>query len=317
MTHGFRSHLAADLHSFLEFKRALGFSYQHQEFTLRRFDRFLAENAPRKGAVPLEALVRRWLAEQADGRKRKTAVCTHAIIRQFLLFRRRTDPTAFVPDRDLVPRSSKTGFVPYIFSDTEIRTVLEAALRLPGPPFHGRTIRLLILVLYCTGLRFGEAVRLKVRDVDLGRRVFDVRESKGRSRLVPFHADLARELRTYRRERQLIALPSTETFFVHLSGRGLRVPKASGFIRALLREIGLKPARGRVGPRPYDFRATFAVHRLTRWHARRADLAAKLPLLSAYMGHVGLLGTEVYLRSTPELMALAGQRFHSLLRGSR
>ena len=84
-------------------------------------------------------------------------------------------------------------------------------------------------------------------------------------------------------------------------------------MRRLLRRAGLKPPQGRVGPRPYDFRATFAVHRLTRWHKRRVDLAARLPWLSAYMGHVDLLGTEVYLTATPELLALAGRRLRARL----
>lgn len=312
MTGSFRSRLAGDLERFVEFKRAMGRSYQHQEFALRSFDRFVLKHAAPKCPLALDDLVRRWLATNG-GVKARTLVGRFLLIRQFFLFRRRSDPDGFVPERDIAPRSGRSGFAPYVFSVEEVRTLLAAAEGLPGPPFHGRTIRLLLLVLYCTGLRFGEAVRLRVDDVDLRRRVFVVRESKGRTRLVPFHDDLARELRAYRHDRRLLALPSTRSLFVHLSGRGFRVAMASRFVRELLRGIGMKPARGRVGPRPYDFRATFAVHRLTRWHARRVDLAEKLPLLSTYMGHVDLLGTEVYLRSTPELVALAGRRLQALL----
>ncbi len=38
-------------------------------------------------------------------------------------------------------------------------------------------------------------------------------------------------------------------------------------------------------------------------------LHARLPWLSAYMGHDDLLGTETYLHTTPELLGLAGIRF--------
>jgi integrase len=85
----------------------------------------------------------------------------------------------------------------------------------------------------------------------------------------------------------------------------------------MFRMAGLKPDIGRIGPRPYDLRHTFAVHRLTRWYRARADLHARLPWLSAYMGHVNLLGTETYLTATPELLALAGQRFHHCFVGAR
>lgn len=64
-----------------------------------------------------------------------------------------------------------------------------------------------------------------------------------------------------------------------------------------------------MGPRPYDWRHTFAVHRLTRWYRQGVDLHARLPWLSTYMGHDDILGTETYLTVTPELLGLAGHRF--------
>jgi hypothetical protein len=58
------------------------------------------------------------------------------------------------------------------------------------------------------------------------------------------------------------------------------------------------------------------VHRLTAWAVEGVDVHARLPWLSAYLGHVNVLGTEVYLKATPELLELASQRFerHSRIR---
>ena len=53
------------------------------------------------------------------------------------------------------------------------------------------------------------------------------------------------------------------------------------------------------GPRLHDLRATFAVHRLETWYRPGEDLDAKLPILSVYMGHRGMAGTQHYLRLTP------------------
>ncbi len=59
-----------------------------------------------------------------------------------------------------------------------------------------------------------------------------------------------------------------------------------------------------------DFiRHTFAVHRLTQWYEQDVDIHARLPWLSAYMGHNNVLGTEVYLHATPELLQIASDRF--------
>jgi integrase len=73
---------------------------------------------------------------------------------------------------------------------------------------------------------------------------------------------------------------------------------------------------GRLGTRPYDFRHAFAVHRITKWYRQGVDVQARLPWLSAYMGHVNVLGTESYLHATPELLQIASKRFeHRLLDG--
>ncbi len=80
-------------------------------------------------------------------------------------------------------------------------------------------------------------------------------------------------------------------------------------VTRILRHLGLKRSRGRIGPRPYDLRHAFAVHRLTAWYREGVDIHARLPWLSAYMGHVNVLGTETYLHATPELLQFASDRF--------
>src|SRR5215467_8653066 len=68
----------------------------------------------------------------------------------------------------------------------------------------GAMLRTFVLVLYCTGLRLGEAARLRMVDVDLDRGLSMVQASKGRSRIVPIRADLAAEIRCYVAERQQV-----------------------------------------------------------------------------------------------------------------
>jgi len=64
------------------------------------------------------------------------------------------------------------------------------------------------------------------------------------------------------------------------------------------------PHGGRThGPRVHDLRSTFAVHRLTQWYREGVDLNVKLPILSTYMGHQSILGTQRYLRLTVNLFA--------------
>jgi len=182
-------------------------------------------------------------------------------------------------------------------------------------------LRALILVLYCTGLRLGEAVRLRMADVNRDRDSLLIRHSKGRSRIIPIRADLVAELCRYAAERQRLVYAhrqaNQEMFFLRLDGSALTVHSASDAIRRLLRELGMKPPSGRIGARPYEFRHAFAVHRLTAWANAGVDVQAKLPWLSAYLGHQNVLGTEVYLKATPELLELASGRFEQHLRRVR
>jgi integrase len=58
-------------------------------------------------------------------------------------------------------------------------------------------------------------------------------------------------------------------------------------------------------------RHTFAVNRLLAWYRQGVNLAAKVPLLSTYLGHSTITGTDVYLNATAQLLESAGKRFHA------
>ena len=306
----FVSHLAVELDAFLTFKRTMGSPYVRAEFTLRSFDRFVLGHARRHRRFRLDEAVLAWLASQSKDRKPVSVTVDLGAVRQFCLHRRRRDPAAFVPGRVWAPQSTKSDFLPFVFTDAQIRDLLQRATSLDGPAFRGVLFRALLLVMYCTGVRPGEALRLRMKDVDLDRGVLFIAESKGRARWVPFERSLERELGRYVVARRAIAAEgSDDPFFVDPRGRALRSKTAGYTVRALLVDAGLKPTVGRVGPRPYDLRHTFAVHRLTRWYRSGVDINGRLPWLSAYMGHINILGTETYLTATPELLAIASNRF--------
>ncbi len=314
MINPFTSILKSELQSFLCHKRALGFRYERPEGTLRHFDRHVYQRQRTSKACPdLRDFIQSWLAE-GQGRKSITVATDLGVIRQFCLYRRRIDPDGFVPDREWFPPCVQSQFIPHIFSEAEIRSILRQIARGPGSRFQRLGRRLLWLVLYCTGLRFGETARLQIRDLDLQRHLLWVRESKGRTRLVPFGADLAREFRRYLRCRGATNRSPQAPLLLSFHGKGYSTTSISHTLRQWLRMAGLKPERGRVGPRPYDVRHSFAVHRLSRWYHQGVELNRRLPWLSVYMGHANILGTETYLTTTPELMALVSRRFETRFR---
>jgi integrase len=307
--------LARDAKEFLRFKRSMGITYQRGEHVLDSFLRFVVQRWG-NGKIELDDVVRQWCARRA-GCKAVTVANEFGVVRQLCLYRRRYDPSGYVPEHALAP-IKESIFQPYIFSHDEVRQVLALASRHHGHFIWAGMLRPLILVLYCTGLRLGEAARLHTTDVNLDRGTLMIRCSKGRSRLVVIRSDLVAELRSYVAQRQRLVRdlgrPDPEAFFLRRDASGLTVRSASEAIRRLLRQLGLKPATGRAGARPYEFRHAFAVHRLTAWANEGVDIHTKLPLLSAYLGHLNIIGTEVYLKATPHLLELASTRFAQHLR---
>ncbi len=309
MTAHFDSPLADRLRGFLQFKRSLGYRYQRAEYTLMEFDRFLQPYTEQHQDWRLDQAVLAWLASKPK-RKAVSVSMDAIVLRQFCSYLRRLPGCATVAEPLWPQLPTESSFVPYFLSEKDIRRLLELSAELDRPSFRAPLYRALLLLLYCTGLRFGEALRLRLRDVDTRAGVLYVEMFKGRSRWVPFHRSLARELERYLVARRAFGpTEPDDRLFVGLNRRRLPVNTASETLRRLFQKAGLKPPRGRIGPRPYDLRHAFAVHRLTRWYRQGGDLHARLPWLSAYMGHTDILGTETYLTATPELMGLAADRF--------
>ena len=315
MSRIFQSPIAADLRNFLQFKRSLGYGYGRAEYTLHEFDRFLAELAGKNPKWQLDRAAIAWLSSK-PARKPVSLSMDAAVLRQLFTYLRR------LPHLDLVePRwpclPTESAFVPHHLTERDILKLLDLCMKLDRPVFRSGLYRALVLVLYCTGIRFGEALRLRLRDVDTRDGVLFVETFKGRARWVPFHRTLSRELDRYLRHRVNYAPASPDTrFFVGSNRCELPVKTAQHTLRRLFNKAGLKPEKGRAGPRPYDLRHAFAVQRLTLWYRQGVDLHARLPWLSAYMGHVDIVGTESYLNATPELLNLAAKRLHRRYRTS-
>ena len=172
--------LALDAQEFLRFKRAMGIAYWRGEFVLNGFVRFVAQHWSGHEVVALDDAVTRWCARIA-GRKPVTVANEFGAIRQLCLYRRRRNPLSYVPEHALVP-VKEFVFLPYIFSLEEVRRILAAAASHHGRFIWAAMFRPLIQVLYCTGLRLGEAVRLSTDDADLERGTLTIQ----RSRLPPY-----------------------------------------------------------------------------------------------------------------------------------
>ena len=190
--------------------------------------------------------------------------------------------------------------------------MLSAALKLSkGIGLRPWTYHCLFGLLSVSDLRIGEARNLEVQDVDLQAAVLTVRGAKlGKVRLVPLHDTTCKVLADYiaRREQFWAARPVSSYLFVSNKGNRLDGAEIHRTFYALSRQIGLCNSGDSHGPRLHDFRHRFALQTLLRWYRAGEDAERRLPLLSAYLGHVHVSDTYWYLNSWPELMREAMDR---------
>jgi integrase/recombinase XerD len=228
--------------------------------------------------------------------------------RRFAEYVHAIDPRTEVPAKDLLPAAQQRR-APYIYSAAEILELMAAARRL-SPPLRAATYETFIGLLACTGLRFGEAAGLDRSDVDIASGSLLVRFGKyGRSRHVPLHRTTVAALTTYAARRdQLCPEPTSPAFFVTTRGGRLTDSSVWTVFARLRHQTGLDAPDRSHRARIHDLRHTFVVRTMLNWYRNGADVQARLPLLSTYLGHVNPKATYWYQEAAPELLALAARR---------
>jgi integrase len=302
--------LREEVRDYLEMRRGLGFKLRETGKLLLVFVKFLEEH---RSSFITTQLALAWAQLPSTVQPAEWAHRL-SVVRTFARYRSATDPRTQIPPPGLLPFQPKRAR-PYLYSEEEIRSLLRAALRMP---YRFQCGKLLPWTYYClfgllsvSGLRLGEARNLELQDVDLKAGVLTIRGAKfGKTRLVPLHASTCAVLADYLARRQRHWAGRTVSSYLFLSSWGNRLD--GGAIHrafyALSREIGLRGLSDSHGPRLHDMRHRFATNTLVQWYRSGQDPERRLPVLSAYLGHVHVADTQWYLEGSPELMREAMRR---------
>jgi site-specific recombinase XerD len=294
---------------FVELKRHLGHKYDTSRVVLRRFLRFLEEHGVYHTGQLSDDVMRQWAESRRhlDPRAFEGELQRIAVFMEHLkaIGKLAENPAEFLKHR--VPRNS----VPYIFTVEELRRIFV-------PSRTGRweeTQALIWRFIYACGLRSQEAAHLLIREFDPGARTVFIRLSKfGKDRLLPVHPKIVDRLARYIATHRKDASPD-DPLFAGGRGRAYVPASLSRCFKEHLVRLGIyRPNREVHGlrytsPRLHSLRHSFAVQRLLKWYRDGADVQAKLPLLSTYLGHSAVKYTQVYLTITAVLLREAAGRF--------
>jgi integrase/recombinase XerD len=305
------SPLVSAIAAYIAHRRALGRSADQEEWLLHRLRRFLgARGSTELDAQGFEAWRHRFRDRHPNSRH-----TYENIVYRFCCYRRRTEADCFLPDprgfARCVPHAASRPIEP-----GEIARLLLLASALPntaGSPLRPAVMRLALVLLYTSGLRLGELVRLRLGDVDPRRLILYIRESKfHRSRWVPLSASAGAELRAYLEVRDHLQhhTPPQAPLLCHRQHGwcGYSVSGMYNALHALFLAAGLGQAPGSC-PRVHDIRHGFAIQALLRAYEENGDAQTLLPRLALYMGHVSIASTLTYLKLMPSVMAKAAERF--------
>ena len=299
---------------YLAARRQMGFALRIAGGQLLAFGRF-ADQGGHCGPVTLDLAVR-W----AQSSRRDTPLTWARrleVLRPFAKYRSQFDAGAAIfPTTFFGPAHRR--LVPHIYTEQEIVALLKATDNLlPAGGLRPLTYRTLFGLLAAAGLRISEALHLKPQDVDLEHELLTVRQTKFRkSRLVPLDSTVVAALARYAgaRHRKLSG-QTVDAFFVSDRGKPLPNRTVHSTFEKLRARLEWVARGGHASPRIHDLRHSYICHALLRSYQQRKPINNVIDAISTYVGHAKVSDTYWYVTATPELMAVAAQRFSQFAEG--
>jgi len=269
---------------------------------LLQFQSFLAG----EGVEPLEKaddqLVRAWLMHLIEQKESPRTVSRRlSALRGFFRFANRTgtihtDPMALVEAPKLPKR------LPEFVGASNMKQLFEEVIWQPG--YKGLLDRLVMEILYGTGMRLAELIGMRVSDLDTHTKTLRVLGKRNKERIIPIPGPLLATLKDYSTARvALLGEPKGDEPLL-VGGKGEPLSRR-GVQRLVAHYLGGVTSQRKRSP--HVLRHTFATHMLENG----ADLNAVKELL----GHAGLAATQVYTHNTVEKLKRVHAQAHP--RGGR
>lgn len=150
--------------------------------------------------------------------------------------------------------------------------------------FDGELHKLVLRMLYETGMRRSELAGLTLNRIDLSSRTIKVLGKRNKERIVPIEGELAAQIQHYLSLRQAVAESNPEAGDrLLLNHRGH--PVSDGMIYLIVEQY-MRPLSSAERTSPHIFRHTFATHLL--------EEGANIDAIKELLGHSNLGSTEIY-----------------------
>lgn len=229
-------------------------------------------------------IVRGWVASLMDGGAAPASVSRKlSTLRTFYDYLRGEGRVASNP-ATLLQGPKRRKRLPSFVKEDDMDSLLDEVAF--GEGYEACRDRMMIMFFYSTGVRLSELVGLDVCDVDMGQSVVRVLGKRNKQRIVPFGAEMRKELECYLEQRAAVPPVCDALFLSHTGGR-VSHSAVYRMVRERLSQVTSLSKRS-----PHVLRHSFATAMLNN----DAELVAVKDLL----GHERLATTEVYTHLTFE-----------------
>lgn len=275
-------------------------AFRHCRHAVMSFDEYIHGLGLDEKRVTFET-VEGWIRKTGTGITTNTSAQHVHYIRHFLLYLSGCGYSCAIPRNIRV----KDTYVPYLYSDDELTRIFRAADSIENrePPKNKWAyleMPMLLRLLYCCGMRVGEAVNITVGDIDFNRQTILLRVTKKyKQRLVPISNELADQLYRYCVSMGILQEPAAFVFPGADRNSPLAANSVRNYFKAILKKSGITRegyGKGERGPCLHCLRHTFAVKSFAKNGKEGLNARDAVPFLSTYLGHDSLQETEKYLK---------------------
>ncbi|MBK8088769.1 MAG: tyrosine-type recombinase/integrase [Chitinophagaceae bacterium] len=240
--------------------------------------------------------IRSWLAKQKEkGASAKTINRRISTLKSFFKYQLRQEVIETSPMTTIVSPKQSKRLPNYVEQkDTE---VLFEHVEFPDN-WEGLMNKMILELLYCSGMRLSELISLKETQVDLHKNSLKILGKGNKERIIPFSYEIRTDLEQYLKEKKnQFGETAAEFLLVNEKGNKLYPKYVQLVVKKYLSLITTIEKKS-----PHVLRHTFATHLMNN--------GAELNAVKELLGHSSLAATQIYTHNTIEKLKDIHKKAH-------